>query len=113
VRQGDSRSGRRRGRPKPRSRWKGAGGEITIFRRCRPYWKGLSGDSGIQERRATGATPAPATWDCDRHVDEVRGLPTVQSVKRGQQNTVPREEKRVTVKPLDKDCQWTMPSGGN
>ena len=25
---------------------------------------------------------------------------------------VRREEKRVTVKPLDKECPWTRPSGG-
>jgi len=77
--------------------------EITIVRRCRPYPTGLSGDSAIPESRATGATTSPIARYCDRPVDEVRGLPTIQSVKRGQRNTVRRQEERVTVKPLDKD----------
>jgi len=58
----------------------------------------------MPESRATRATTAPIARDYDRPVDEVRGLPTVQSVKRGQRNTVRRKERRVTVKPLDKDC---------
>jgi len=78
--------------------------EITTFRRCRPYQTGLSGDSAIPESRATGATTLPIARHCDRPVDEERGLPTVQSVKGGQRNKVGREEGRVTVKPLDKDC---------
>ena len=67
------------------------------------YRTGLSGESAIPESRATGATTSPIAPDCDRPVDEVTRLPTVQSVKQGQRNTVPRKEGRVTVKPLDKD----------
>jgi len=107
------RSGERRGRPKPRSAREGDRSEITIFQRCRPYRTGLSGDSAIPESRATGATTSPIARDCHRPVDEVRGLPTVQSVKRRHQNTVWRKEGRVTVKPLDKDYPYTMSSGGN
>ena len=40
-----------------------------------------SGDSGIPESCATRATTSPIARDCDRPVDEERGLPTVQSVK--------------------------------
>jgi len=55
--------------------------EITIFRRCQPYRTGLSGDSAIPEIRATGATTSPIAQDCNQPVDEVRGLPTVESAK--------------------------------
>jgi len=98
------RSGERRGRPKPRSAREGDPSEITTFRRCRLYRRGLSRGSAIPESRATGATTSPIARDCNRPIDEVRGLPSVQSVKQGQRNTVRRKEGRVTVKPLDKDC---------
>jgi len=98
------RSGRSRGRCKPRSAREGDRSEITIFRRCRLYRTGLSGDSAMLESRAARATTSPKARDCDRPVDVVRRLPTVQSVQRGQRNTVWRKEERVAVKPLDKDC---------
>ena len=88
--------------PKPSSTREGDGSEITIFRLWRPYRTGLSGDSELSESRATGATTLPIAQDCDRPIDEVRGLPTMQSVKRWQRNTVQKEEERVTVKPLTK-----------
>jgi len=56
---GNRRSGERRGRPKPRSTREGDQSEIMIFRQCRPYRTGLSGDSAIPESRATGATTSP------------------------------------------------------
>ena len=88
--------------PTPRSTKEGDRNRITAFRRCRPYQNRLSGDSAIPESRATGASTSPTTRDCDRPIDEGEGLPTVQSVKRGQRNSVRREEGRATVKPLDK-----------
>ena len=78
--------------PTPRSTSEGDRNEITAFRQCRPYRNRLSGDSAIPENRATGATTSPITRDCDRPVDEGEGLPTVQSAKREQRNTVRREE---------------------
>ena len=78
--------------PTPRSTREGDRSEITVFRRCRPYRTVPSGDSAIPESRATGATTSPITRDCYRPIDEGEGLPTVQSVKRGQRNTVRREE---------------------
>ena len=45
------------------------------FRRCRPYRTVFSGDSAIQESRTTGATTSPITRDCNRPIDEVKGLP--------------------------------------
>jgi len=74
-----------------------------IFHQCQPYQTGLSGDSAMPESKATGATTLPIARDYDQPIDEVRGLQTVQGVKRGQQNTVRRKQKRVTMKPLDKD----------
>jgi len=107
------RSGERRGRPKPRSTQEGDRSESTIFQRCRPCRTGLSGDSAIPESRATGAFTSPIARECHRPVDKVRGLPTVQSVNRGQGNTVRRKEGGVAMKPLDKYGLWTMSSGGN
>ena len=77
--------------PTPRSTREGDRSEITVFRQCRPYRNRLSGDSAIPESRATGATTSPITRDCDRPIDEGEGLPTVQSAKRGQRNTVRRK----------------------
>ena len=78
--------------PTPRSTREGDQNGITAFRRCRLYRNRLSGDSAIPESRATGATTSPITRDGDRPIDEVTGLPTVQSAKRVQRNTVRREE---------------------
>ena len=88
----DRRSGGGRVDPTLRSTREGDRNKITAFRRCRPYRNRLSGDSAIPESRATGATTSPITRDCDRPIDEREGLPTVQSAKRGQRNTVQREE---------------------
>jgi len=52
--------------------------EITTFRRCRPYRTVIQGDSAIPGSRATGATTSTITRDCDRPIDEGKGLPTVQ-----------------------------------
>jgi len=52
--------------------------EITIFRRCLPYRAVIQGDSAIPGSRATGATTSMITRDCDRRIDERKGLPTVQ-----------------------------------
>ena len=79
--------------PTPRSATEGDRNEITAFRGCRPYRNRLSGDSAIPENRATGATTSPMTRDCDRPIDEGKGLPPVQRAKRGQRNTVRREER--------------------
>jgi len=51
--------------------------EITTFRRCRPYRTVIPGDSAIPGSTATGATTSTITRDCDRPIDERKGLPTV------------------------------------
>ena len=103
--QQNCRSGGRRGRPKLRSTREGDRSEITIFQRCRLYRTGLSGDSAIPESRATRATTSLITRDCNRLVEEVRGLPTVEKcLARAAKHSAEKGE-RLTVKPLDKDCQ--------
>jgi len=52
--------------------------EITTFGQCRPYRTVIQGGSAIPESRATGATTSTITRDCDRPIDERKGLPTVQ-----------------------------------
>ena len=52
--------------------------EITTFRQCRPYRTVIQGDNAIPGSRATGATTSTITRDCDRPIDERKGLPTVQ-----------------------------------
>jgi len=54
--------------------------EITTFRRCRPYRTVIQGGSAILWSRATGATTSTITRDCDRPIDERKGLPTVQTL---------------------------------
>ena len=48
------------------------------FRRFRPYRTVVQGDSAIPGRRPTRATTSTITRDCDRPIDERKGLPTVQ-----------------------------------
>jgi len=54
--------------------------EITTFRRCRPYRTVIRGDSAVPGSRATGATTSTITRDCDRPIDQRKGLPTVQTL---------------------------------
>ena len=72
--------------------------EITTFRRCRPYRTVIQGDSAIPGSRATGATTSTITRDCDRPIDERKGLPTVQMLSEAAKQ-VRRKEGKVTVKP--------------
>ena len=92
-----------RGRPTTRSTREGDRNEIIVFRRCRQYRTVFSGDSAIPESRATGATTSPITRDCNRPLDEGRGCPTVQSVKRGRE---PRCGKRGWRGNRDASRQW-------
>jgi len=78
--------------------------EITAFRRCRPYRTVIQGDSAIPGSRATGATTSTITRDCDRPIDERKGLPTVQMLSEAAKQ-VRRKEGKVTVKPLQPGCQ--------
>jgi len=78
--------------------------EITTFRRCRPYRTVIHGDSSIPGSRATGATTSTITPDCDRPIDERKGLPTVQLLSEAAKQ-VRRKEGKVTVKPLQPGCQ--------
>ena len=52
--------------------------EITTFRRCRPYRTVIQEDSALPGSRATGATTSTIARDCDRPIDERKGLLTVQ-----------------------------------
>jgi len=52
--------------------------EITTLGRWRPYLTVMQGDSAIPGSRATGAITSTITRDCDRPLDERKGLPTVQ-----------------------------------
>jgi len=65
--------------------------EITTFRRCRPYRTAIQGESAIPGSGATGATTSTITRDCDRPVDERKGLPTVQMLSEAAKQ-VRREE---------------------
>jgi len=47
----------------------------------------IQGDSAIPGSRATGATTSTITRDCDRPIDERKGLLTVQNVKRGSETS--------------------------
>jgi len=58
----------------------------------------IQGDSAIPGSRATGATTSMITRDCDRPVDEGKGLPTVQMLSKAVKQ-VRRKEGKVTVKP--------------
>ena len=92
-----------RGRPNTRSTREGDRSKIIVFRRCRPYRTVFSGDSAIPQSRATGATTSPITRDCNRPIDEGRGCPTVQSVKRERK---PRCGKRGWRGNRDAPRQW-------
>ena len=72
--------------------------EITTFCRCRPDRTVIQGDSAIPGSRATGATTSTITRDCDRPIDERKGLPTVQMLSEAAKQ-VRRKEGKVTVKP--------------
>jgi len=78
--------------------------EIMTFRRCRPYRTVIQGDSAVPGSRATGATTSTITRDCNRPVDERKGLPTVQMLSKAAKQ-VRRKEGKVTVKPLQPGCQ--------
>jgi len=78
--------------------------EITAFRRCRPYRTVIQGGSAMPGSRATGATTSTITRDCDRPIDEGKGLPTVQMLSEAAKQ-VRRKERKVTVKPLQPGCQ--------
>jgi len=78
--------------------------EITTFRRWRPYRTVMEGDSAIPGCRARGATTSTITRDCDRPIDERKGLPTVQMLSKAAKQ-VRRKEGKVTVKPLQPGCQ--------
>jgi len=74
------------------------------FRQCRPYRTVFQGGSAIPEGRATGATTSTITLDCDRPIDERKGLPPVQVLSETAKQ-VRRKEGKVTMKPLQPDCQ--------
>ena len=56
--------------------------KITTFGRCRPYRTVIQGDSAVPGGRATGATTSTITRDCDRPIDERKGLPTVKMLSK-------------------------------
>jgi len=58
----------------------------------------IQGDSAILGSRATGATTSTIPRDCDRPIDERKGLPTVQMLSEAAKQ-VRRKEGKVTVKP--------------
>ena len=58
----------------------------------------LQGESAIPGGRATGATTSTIARDCDRPIDERKGLPTVQELSEAAKQ-VRRKEGKVTVKP--------------
>jgi len=78
--------------------------EITPFPRCRPYRTVIQGDSAIPGSRGTGATTSTITRDCDRPIDERKGLPTLQMLSEAAKQ-VRRKEGKVSVKPLQPGCQ--------
>jgi len=71
--------------------------EITTFRRYRPYRTVIQGDSAIPGSRATGATTSTITRDCDRPIDERKGLPTVPMLS----EAVKQERRKEGVEPND------------
>jgi len=78
--------------------------EISTFRRCQPYRPDIQGDSAIPWSRASGATTSTITRDCDRPIDEGKGLPTVQMLSEAAKQ-VRTKEGKVTVKSLQPGCQ--------
>ena len=60
---------------------------ITTFRRCRPYQTVIPGDSAIPGSRATGATTSTITRDCDRPIDDEKGVADRANVKRGSETS--------------------------
>ena len=102
-RQDEPSKGGGRGRPNTRTTREGDRSEITVFRRYLPYRIVFSGDSAIQESRATGATTSQITPDGNRPIDEGRVSPTVQGVKRGRE---PRCGKRGWRSNCDAPRQW-------
>ena len=58
----------------------------------------IQGDSAIPGSIATEATTSTITRDCDRPIDERKGLPTVQMLSEAAKQ-VRRKEGTVTVKP--------------
>jgi len=78
--------------------------KIKTFRRCQPYRTVIRGDSAIPGSIATGATTSTITRDCDRPIDERKGLPTVQMLSEAAKQ-VRRKGGKVTVKPLQPGCQ--------
>jgi len=79
-------------------------GEITTLRRCRPYRTVIRRISAIPGSRATGATTSTITRNCDRPIDQRKGLPTVQMLSEAAKQ-FRRKEGKVTVKPLQPGCQ--------
>ena len=79
-------------------------GEITTFRRCRPYRTVIPRISAIPGSRATGATTSTITRNCDRPIDERKGLPTGQMLSEAAKQ-VRTKEGKVTVNPLQPGCQ--------
>jgi len=73
--------------------------EITTFRRCRLYRTVIQGGSAIPGSRASGATTSTLTRDCDRPIDERKGLRTVQ-MQSEVAKQVRSKEGKVTLKPL-------------
>ena len=71
--------------------------EITTFRRCRPYQTVIHGDNAIPGRRATGVPTSTITRDCDRPIDERKGLPTMQMLSEAAKQMW-RKEGKVTMK---------------
>jgi len=72
--------------------------EIRTFRRCRPYRTVIQGNRAVTGSRATGATTSTITRDCDRPIDERKGLPTLQMLSEAAKQ-VRRKEGKVAVKP--------------
>jgi len=72
--------------------------EIMTFQRCLLYRTVIQGDSAIPGSRATGATTSTITRDCNRPIDERKGLLTVQMQSEAAKQ-VRRKEGKVTVKP--------------
>jgi len=58
----------------------------------------IQGDSAIPGSRATGATTSTITRNCDRPIDQRKGLPTVQMLSEAAKQ-VRRKEGKVSVKP--------------
>jgi len=71
--------------------------EITTFRRCRPYRTVIQGDSAIPGSRATGASTSTITRDCDRPIDERKGMPTVEMLS----EAAKRVRRKEGVEPND------------